>query len=811
MEQVRIAILDAYDNVCAFLDNGAPKGLHYYEDELHEYLKGAANTFSFKSSAKHEDSAYLTEGNKLAFQYHDRDYYLNIMRVVRDEWTVEVIAYSLSFELLNEQKEAYKAPKAMSFAEYLNVMDYEKVLTLKINEVSDKKITHEWTGTDTLLKRVYSLATVFGAEVEFIPELNRDHSLKRILLNVYEEHSDTAQGIGQERTDLTLRYGINVTGITKTSDITELYTAIRPFGKDGLTVTNLDKTELDADGNIEFQSPKGNRNILAVQARDRFPSNPMGNLNDRYIAKIWSYDTDNVNVLYGQALAELKKNCVPQVEYEVSGYFDTGIGDTVTIVDEEYTPELYLSARVTEQIVSFTDRTRNQTIFSNFKELQSEIDPELLARMNTLIESNKVYSCIISTDNGIVFKNGEGSTTLTATVRDGGADKTEDFSIVWYKDGTELVTGVSVTINAADVSGKAVYRFEAKDSSGNVKGFCEATVVGVADGSDGDPGFSPKVEFNEEDNTLTITNKDGSETTPSLKGETGIGIRSVSVYYAVNNDEETHPTEWTTDIPATTAANRYLWSYEEYTFTDGNKHATEPKVIGRHATDGKDGEDGKDAAIISSTEPADKSMLWCDTSVSPPVIKQYDGTEWVIVNDQSETVKNIYSNISSMLNENESGILSQVEEKLYDRDKLLGDVEGLLGTDEEEGAPKDLSALIGQISTTLQQTSSSFEFQFNQLLTSLNDLSGDTDDRFEEVKKYIRLVDGNIIIGIEDNPLTLKLQNDRISFMEGETEVAYISNQKLYITDAEVTNSLALGNFAFIPRANGNLSFKKVR
>ena len=58
--------------------------------------------------------------------------------------------------------------------------------------------------------------------------------------------------MGTRRTDVTLRYGVNVEGIRKTSDITELYTAIRPFGRDGLTVTSLNKTEYDADGNVEF-------------------------------------------------------------------------------------------------------------------------------------------------------------------------------------------------------------------------------------------------------------------------------------------------------------------------------------------------------------------------------------------------------------------------------------------------------------------------------------------------------------------------------------------------------------------------------
>ena len=518
MERVRIAILDNYDNVVAFMDNGAPKAMHYYDDELHEYLKGTANTFSFTANAKHEDSEYLVEGNKIAFVYRDKDYYLNIMNVRRDEIEVEVTAFSLSFELLNEEKEEYAASEAKTFEEYLNVFDYEKVLTLGNNEVSDKSIKHEWTGTDTLLARIFSLATAFSAEAEFVVELNDNYSLKRIVLNAYKEHSDTVQGIGTRRTDIALRYGKNVTGITKTSDITDLYTAIRPIGRDGLTITSLDKSEYDADGNLEYSSPSGNRNILAVQARDRFPSNLMSNANDRYIAKIWNYDTDNVNVLYGQALAELKKNCVPQVEYEVKGYFDTDIGDTVTIEDEEYNPKLYLEARVTEQVRSFTDQSRNQTTFDNFKELQSQLDPTLVAKMNALIEQNKTYTCMISTDNGTTFKNNKGETTLTASVSDGIKDVTDSFMIVWKKDGADLSTGKSITVNAADVDGKALYRFEAQDSDGNVKGFCEVTVTDVSDGTN---GVSPTVEVNE-DTSITITDSEGTKNTGPLKGADGI-------------------------------------------------------------------------------------------------------------------------------------------------------------------------------------------------------------------------------------------------------------------------------------------------
>ena len=384
MENVRIAILSNMDKVCAFMDNEAVDGLHYWDDELHRYLSGSTNTFSFKADATHEDSIYLIVGNKISFRYKMRDYYFNIVSSVRDEDVVEVEAFALIFELLNEYSSEYTAAKAMTFAEYIDAFDYEKTLTLGINEVSDKSIKHEWTGTNTILARLFSLANVFSAEIEILPQLNMDYSLNFLILNVYREHSEQYQGIGANRVDKILRYGVEVEGITKTSDVTELYTSIKPIGKDGLTLVGMSKIEVDENGEQEYVLLDHDGIIRAVQARDRFPSNIMGKRNDGYILRNWSYETENVNMLYGQALAQLKKDCVPQVSYDVKGYFDLGIGDTVVVCDEEYNPELYLSVRVVEQSISFTDPSNNKTTVGNVRELQSELDPEILERVYML-------------------------------------------------------------------------------------------------------------------------------------------------------------------------------------------------------------------------------------------------------------------------------------------------------------------------------------------------------------------------------------------------------------------------------------------
>ena len=486
MEYVRIAILSANNTQVAFMDNAHKKSMHYWDDELHEYLQGAANTYTFTVNAKHPDAEHVTVGNKVAFTHKGKSYYLNIVNTDQTEQTITATAWSLSFELINEDAGEYKAGKAMSFEEYLAVFDAERTLKLGLNEVSDKRITNEWTGTTTVLKRLFSLANVFSAEIEFETVLNSDYSLKEIVLNVYREHSDTDSGIGEYRGDVVLRYGKGITGIRKTTDAEKLYTCIQPTGKDGLTINGLDKKEYDENGNIEYFTDGAI--IRAPQARDRFPSNIV-NKEDAYILLRKEYDMDNKDKLYSMALSDLKTASEPVVTYEVDGHFDTNIGDTVRMQDQEWTPVLYLQARVSEQVRSLTNPNTAKTVFTNYKELMSEISSDLLDKMQELINKTKVYTCSIATNNGIIFKNGIGSTTLTAYAYNNGVDVSGNLEIRWSKDGTEFYVGRSVTVNAEDVDVKAVYSFMAFEN-GVKRGYYEVTITNVEDGKDGEDGIA---------------------------------------------------------------------------------------------------------------------------------------------------------------------------------------------------------------------------------------------------------------------------------------------------------------------------------
>lgn len=623
MANIRIAILSANNTPVAFIDNGHKKSVHYWNDELREYLQGAANTYTFTVNAKHPDAQHITAGNKVAFTYKGKSYYLNIVNTDQTEQTITATAWSLSFELINEDAGEYKAGRAMSFEEYLAVFDAERTLKLGLNEVSDKRITNEWTGTTTVLKRLFSLANVFSAEIEFETVLNRDYSLKEIVLNVYRKHSDTDSGVGEYRNDIVLRYGKGITGIRKTTDAEKLYTCIQPTGKDGLTINGLDKKEYDENGNIEYFTDGAI--IRAPQARDRFPSNIV-NKADAYILMRKEYDTDSKDKLYSMALSDLKTASEPVVTYEVDGYFDTNIGDTVRMQDQEWTPVLYLQARVSEQVRSLTDSKTAKTVFSNYKELTSEISDDLIKRMEDLISKNKVYTCSISTNNGIIFKNGIGSTTLTAYAYNNGVDVSGNLEIRWSKDGTEFYVGRSVTVNAEDVDTKAVYSFVATEN-GIRRGYYEVTITKV---DDGEPG------------------KNGDD------GKDGVGIESVTKYYLASEKSTgitTTSPGWTDAKQDMTETKKNLWSYDLIRYTNSTETKTTPVIIGVR---GDNGETGDSGIIVSPTAPENPKVgqLWQTASGEP--IKRWDGSRWVlhyvsVENLDVQTLSAITANLGTII------------------------------------------------------------------------------------------------------------------------------------------------------------------
>lgn len=86
-----------------------------------------------------------------------------------------------------------------------------------------------------------------------------------------------------------------------------------------------------------------------------------------------------------------------------------------------------------------------------------------------------------------------------------------------------------------------------------------------------------------------------------IDGTDGKGIESIKEHYAVSTSNTVTPTVWFDDVLVTNSVNKYLWSYETITYTDGTSVDSNKRVIGTYGDTGKDGATGADGKGIKST------------------------------------------------------------------------------------------------------------------------------------------------------------------------------------------------------------------
>lgn len=523
---VRIAIRDSTDshNV-AFFDNKA--GIKYKSANLHRFLAGSASILTIKYNSKDIDS--IRSGCKLSFRYKARDYWLNVMSFEKKGFEAELTAYSLGLELNNETRGEHKPVNAMSIAEYVGYYDPEHALTIGVNEVSDKRIKLEWTGTDTILARLFSVANSFGAELDFSVELNDDYSLKRQVLNIYKKGN-----LGTNKVSQPVRVGKELKVINYSDNIKELRTAVRATGKDGLTIDGLDKKIYDNNKELLYYS--SGMTVYAPQSRDRFPSVGKGSNDNWIVEDLGETQYETKEALWGYMYGEIQKKSLPEITYEVEGAIEAGIGDTQTLIDDiHFEPTLYVQARVSELEDDILTGKVTKSTFINFERKYSQIADILLKQVEALAEDAAPYIVRLTTDNGYNFKNGQGTSTITA--------KLEKYSKIvnakwkWLINNSVVSETSSVKINASQVNGTL-----------------NVVAVAIVGGSEAAREY------------ITFTNVNDGPQGP--QGDTGNGIANTVVTYGLSVSDTTEPATWSSSAPAL-VKGMYLWTRTVIIYTNG--------------------------------------------------------------------------------------------------------------------------------------------------------------------------------------------------------------------------------------------------
>lgn len=607
-----LTIHDANLQKIGFIDNEKQETLNFYDDTWTRNLETASSTFEFTVSKKEllSDTAnqplynQLNERSFISFKHNGQTYLFNIMKVEENERWVRCYCENLNLELINEYTNAYKADKAMSFAEYLNAFDIPQfaMVTLGVNEVSDQKKTLEWEGQDTKLARLLSLANKFNAEVEFVTRLNDDSSIKQLVLNVYHQADDSHTGVGRIRSDIRLTFEKNIKSMTRKVDKTEIYTMIVPYGKakeqpeNGpevrVYINGLPAWEEKNDKGIVIFKQEGNC-LYAPHAANLYPSTFGASTQDnKWIRKDLEVDSDDPKVIRAAGIANLRKNAYPAITYEVDGFVDVEIGDTITIHDKGFVPSLDVRARAIEQKISFSNPANNTTAFGNFKELENRTSGDLRTVFERMVENSRPYRILFSTDNGVIFKNNTGQSTLRPTLKRG--NQTVNATYRFVIDGSIVGAGLTYTVSASKINKPTVITVSAWVDNKEVASE-EVTFLNVSDGRNGvkgdkgDPGpAGPKGDrgLQGERGLQGLQGPKGDQGIPGVKGADG-KTQYTHIAYA--------DTVSGSGFSQTDTDKAFIGMYQDFSTTD-SRNPQDYRWSKWKGSDGRDGIPGKAGA-----------------------------------------------------------------------------------------------------------------------------------------------------------------------------------------------------------------------
>lgn len=493
--------------VCA-LNNEIPGMLPYTNSQWHSYLEYSTSTFDFAipkfvNGKLHDDLKYINDQMYVSFYYDNSYHVFYVSQLVENDFSFQVTCNNTNLELAAEiERPLASVDGAKTLEWYLQTLDLLSFAGLEVgfNEIPDRTRTITFESQNgTKLEQLHSLMNQFDAEFVFRTDLNRDGTLKKFVIDIYQRPDENHHGIGKVRGDVTLYYQTGLKGVQVTSDKTQLFNLGYFVGQDGVNLNDVEFEEKNELGQVEFYSKKGSSAIYAPLSMERYPSTINEGNGDRWTRKDFQTEHKDVESLKAYALRTIKQYAYPLMTYTVSvqssfieNYKDVNLGDTVKIIDNNFIGGLALEARVSEMIISFDNPTNNSVVFTNFRKLDNKPSSELQQRIDEIVSKSLPYKIEIRTTNGTAFKNGIGSSTVKPVLKQG--DKIVNATYRFVIDGSIVSSGLTYTVKASDITKPTVITISAWVDNKEVASE-EVTFVNVSDGKQGPKGDDGKTTY----------------------------------------------------------------------------------------------------------------------------------------------------------------------------------------------------------------------------------------------------------------------------------------------------------------------------
>ena len=535
-----------------------PEGLVLYDDKKTEDVETGVTSFEFTLLFGKENRLRVEEmaavGNYILRQHNNvAEFYTIIDSEINDhKKTIDIYAEDAGLDLLNNVAHKFESKEAHNIAWYVNKWISGSGFEIGINEIPDLTRTLKWDGETTVTKRLDSIATEFdNAELSYSFKVDKLRITNKYI-NIYKKRGAS--------TSEELRIDKNLNNIKVKSSIANLATALyvtggTPEGKDEPITLSGYKYD-DGDFYVDGKYLKSRK---AVQKWSRFLSE--SGTGEGHIEKTYTFDTTSQSELCNRAVSELKKVCVPEVNYEVDIAIlpdNIKIGDTINIVNSD--ANLYLSARVLKLESSITDNEYKATLGNYLiKDDGINADVRALAAQFAQLAKNRVfYTWVVYADdengNGISLdptgKSYMGISTNRSKID---PDLTDPTAYKWSKiegeDGRSLVDIVEHYLISSDSTGVTI----------ETPGWSLSILTMTS---------TQRYLWNYE--TFVYSNGDEEDSTPKIigvygdkgdKGDDSPTITKMTREYVLSssNTEVVTTEPWSPNLPEW-QAGKYLWS-----------------------------------------------------------------------------------------------------------------------------------------------------------------------------------------------------------------------------------------------------------
>ena len=413
-----------YDIVCQ-LSFDLTDGLFAYNDWFEQDLDTGIGTFEFTVVKDgNPEVEKLSVGCYLFVKIGDNIRGFEIISIEQDNDSKKIYCEDAGLDLLGETVWPLIGDGPKTLVEYFEASTYDSGWEIGVNEIpATNKRTIKTEGFETATKRLRRLAKAFDAEMDFSYEFVHG-KIHRKLVNFYKR-------IGKDN-KVRLEYGTNISKITKKESIENLATALRGYG-DGVSLVGYQYN----DGRYWISEDT----LHDLQEGERWTRHPSAARDAGYITATYESTAKTQKALFNETLKQLKKRAYPEVTYEIDIDYlpeELNIGDSVTIVDNEYQPALQLEARVSKIRTQLSDRHNGKITITNITENPDSIS-ERVQRLSVLVKerlfdfTSVPFVMTIQSSDGVVFQNSNISAKLIANVSKLDISMNDRFTYRWKR------------------------------------------------------------------------------------------------------------------------------------------------------------------------------------------------------------------------------------------------------------------------------------------------------------------------------------------------------------------------------------------